>query len=411
MSRGSTAVGPVWRATALLVALLIVLSGCTPPAPTPSVTTPAPSTPPPSPSPSPTPTPTPAAPVQSVVFGNPWSDDQDEVHAVVDSALRIIDGTPAGETLTLTIFNLTYPPVTRALTRAHERGVHVHVVINEVISRKREVRRLRAVLGTRTSGDSWLVVRGGGVRMHSKFLLSSHSDGHNWVSWVSSGNMTNADGAYQVNESLTTTGDRELYRFLLAQFTMLRRGVTDRTELGRTATTPTVVVRTFPLPTGGSANDPVEALLRDVTCRHGDDRTVVRAAHLLFMAERIWIAQRLRELTSQGCDVRVVGHMRGWERAVTTELTRPGRGRVDLRSAQGTILHTKITSVTGWDASGRPIEKAIVGTHNLSGRALTFTPGKGVNDELALEVTDPDVVGAYNAFVDRVIARHSAPVR
>ena len=70
-----------------------------------------------------------------------------------------------------------------------------------------------------------------------------------------------------------------------------------------------------------------------------------------------------------------------------------------------------ITSVTGWDASGRPIEKAIVGTHNLSGRALTFTPGKGVNDELALDVTDPDVVGAYNAFVDRVIARHSAPVR
>jgi phosphatidylserine/phosphatidylglycerophosphate/cardiolipin synthase-like enzyme len=342
-----------------------------------------------------------------VVFGDPWSDDPGAVHAVVDSAIRVMDETPDGETLTLSIFNFTYPPVREALVRAHERGVHVHVVVNARAAYKKQVRKLRAALGRDTSARSWVVVRGGNVRMHSKFLLASRSGDRQWVVWVSSGNMTNADGAYQVNESLTTTGDKALYDFLVKQSDLLRRSVTDRARLGRTATTPTVTVRTFPVVTGGPANDPVESLLEDVTCRHGDQRTVVRASHLLFKGERIWVAERLRRLATDGCDVRVIGHLRGWERVIVRTLTAPGPGRIDLRSAQGTILHTKITTVTGWDASGRPVERALVGTHNLSGRALTFTPGKGVNDELSLLVSTPEVVDAYNAFVDRMIKKHS----
>lgn len=400
---------------ALLLMLALVLTACTGPVqPTPSppaspgATPSTPSTP--SPTPTATPTPTAAAPTQSVVFGNPWSDDPHAVHAVAESAIRIIDETPSGETIMLSIFNITSPPVRQALIRAHDRGVHVHLVVNAVAAHKKQVRRLRAAMGVRTSARSWIVVRTGGVRMHSKFLLASHSGGKAWVAWVSSGNMTNRSGAGQANESLTTTGDKQLYRFLATQFDLLSKGVTDAGRLARSASTPTSRVQTFPLPEGGKANDPVDALLSDVTCRVGDQRTVIRMGHLMFKKERGYLVTRLRDLAAAGCDVRMVGRTQGWDRSVVRGLTRPGAGHIDLWSAHGASLHTKITTITGWNAAGQPITVAMVGTHNLSGRALTFVPGRGVNDELAVTVWNTDVVDSYNAFVDRVIRNHSVPV-
>ena len=344
----------------------------------------------------------------SAVFGDPWSSKRREQDSVIESAMKIINETPKGETLLVSIFNMTFPGFDTTLIRAHERGVRVRVLVNHEKSERRRYNALKRELGRDTDARSWFVVRGGGVRMHSKFIVASRSGDTDHVVWMSSGNMTIASGRHQANEALTVTGDTELYDFFAEQFDRMARGVTDPAKLARFVATPTSRVQTYPLPKGGEANDPVAALLRDITCVVDGEHTVVRMAQLFFTEERAYLAQRLRELKAGGCDVRLVGHMHQWGKP-KAELTAPGAGRIDVRSTQGAALHTKITTIDGWDASGRPLKVAMAGSHNLSGRALTRTRD-GVNDEFSIVVADPDTVDAYSAFVDFVIDEHSEPV-
>ena len=105
----------------------------------------------------------------------------------------------------------------------------------------------------------------------------------------------------------------------------------------------------------------------------------------------------------------MVGHLPIWESARDL-LTRPGEGQIDLRDSEGFALHTKITTIDGFDASGAPLKLLVAGSHNLTGRALTVTPD-GVNDEFSVEVWDPATVDAYSAWVDLVIDKHSKPYR
>jgi len=354
----------------------------------------------------------PSAPVvrspisQKVVFGDPWSSKPSSVHAISRSALALINGTRKGQVLTASVFNLTYVGTAAALIRAHLRGVDVRVLLNSEGTDAKQVERLKRALGTRTNKRSWVVIRSSKFRMHSKFLLVSASNTRPVTVWVSSGNLTEASGRDQANDALVTHGDKPLYSFLARQFYLMRRGVTDPAELGRSAITPTATVRTFPIPSGGAGRDPVESMLRDVTCLSGGRPTTVRLAHYYFTDNRLYLVDLLRELKASGCVVRVVGELGVWGQAVKDALTAPGPGRIELRVATGTILHTKITSIDGWDSSGHPLKIAMVGTHNLSGRGLTVTPD-GVNDEVALTVGSSAVVNKYNAWVDRFIRYHS----
>lgn len=396
------------------VALAVLVSGCTgTPSPRPS-TSAASSASAPSATPEPTPTPTlpslPQGVTQRAVLGDPWSKSRRKVHAVADSALALVNKARRGQTLTLSMFNLTYPAAAGTLLSAARRGVAVRVLLNSEGARSRQARALIAGLGTNRKAKSWVVVRPGGVRMHSKFLLVTTRAGQGPTVWVSSGNLTTSNGRDQANEALITVGDRPLYDFLMAQFTLMRTGVSSPRVLGRSATTAATVVRAFPIPEGGAANDPVMAVLNDITCRNGSQRTVVRMAQLFLTVERLYVSQRLRELAAQGCDLRIVGHMRGWNEKAIKRLLGNGNGHVDLRSTNGRILHTKITSVDGWNAAGERIDIALVGSHNLTGRALTVTL-EGVNDELSLRIWDERTLDTYNRWIDRVIAKHSDRAR
>ena len=414
---GQTSTLRALRAVALGVGLALTAAACTatpPPAPVsspPSATATAPS-PTPTPTPTPSPTPTvgalPPGTTMGAVFGDPWSSKRSRQDAVINSAIRIIDDTPKGETLMVSIFNMTYPGFDKTLIRAHQRGVKVRVLVNHEKSERRRYDALKRELGRNLDARSWFVIRGARVRMHSKFVLASRSGGADHVVWMSSGNMTIASGRHQANEALTITGDKELYDFFAEQFDLMVAGVKDPNRLARRVVTPTATVQTYPLPEGGQANDPVDALLQDISCVVDGERTIVRMAQLFFTDERRYLAERLRNLKATGCDVRLVGHMSQWDKA-RSDLIRPGAGRIDVRSAHGAALHTKITTVDGWNAAGEPLKIAMVGSHNLSGRALARTP-EGVNDEFSIVIAEPATVDDYSAFVDDVIEHHSRPI-
>lgn len=285
--------------------------------------------------------------------------------------------------------------------------MNVRVLLNSEEATSTQAAILRAGLGEDVSKRSWVVIRPGGIRMHSKFLLLTARAGRGPTVWASSGNITTSNGRDQANEALITTGDDTLYDFLLAQFTLMRKGVTSPKKLARVKTTSSLIARTFPLPRAGAVTDPVLAFLNDISCTNGSERTTVRMAQLYLTVERIYLIPRLRELAAAGCTMQIVGHMRGWNPDGIKQLMAKGAGRVELRSTTGRILHTKITTVDGWDAGGRRIKAAMVGSHNLTGRALAKTP-EGVNDELSLRIWDPRTVDAYSNFVDWVIDQHSA---
>lgn len=400
-------------AAALALAVALVASACTPitaptvaPPPTSPATTSLPTV---SVTPTPTPTTTawtlPAGTTMAAVFGDPWTSDEPRRHAVVRSALQLIEDTPAGETLMVSVFNMTYPGFADALVEAHDRGVRVRVLANAEHVTGDRYRLLQRELGQDSGAASWFVVRAGGIRMHSKFVLASRSGGAEHVVWMSSGNMTLASGRQQANEALTITGDKPLYDFFAEQLGLMAEGVTDPDRLARTVTTPTARVQTYPLPKGGRANDPVAALLDDISCVTPDGRTVVRLGQLFMTDERLWLAERLRELKADGCDVRVVGYLHVWVDAPEL-LVRPGPGQIDLRASAGKALHTKITTIDGFDADGEPLKVLMSGSHNLTGRALARTDA-GVNDEFSIQVWDPATVDTYSAWVDLVLREHS----
>lgn len=401
----------------LLVTASLALGACTAdPAPSgspPATTvTPVTTAQPPAtaePTPSATPWSLPAGTTMSAVFGSPWSKKAARQHAVAISAMEIIDGAPKGATVLASVFNISYPGMDEVLIRADRRGVHVRVLVNHEATRRPLFKRLQRTLGSDPKRRSSVVVRGGGVRMHSKFVLATRSGDRENVVWMSSGNLTRASGRYQANEALTITGDPELHDFFAEQFALMADGVTDPGVLARSVTTPTAQVWTFPQPEGGRANDPVAALLDDISCVTDQGTTIVRLGQLFLTDERIWIAERLRELKAAGCDVRVIGHLSVWGSARGL-LVAPGDGQIDLRDSVGAALHTKLTSIDGFDAAGRPLKVLMAGSHNLTGRALTVTP-EGVNDEFAILIRDPATVDAYSAWIDQVIAKHSEPYR
>lgn len=411
---GATSAGTAVRCLgAWLTTAVVGLSGCTAggagPAPSPAGLPSPSSAAPTTAAPTPAPTHLPAGMKQRVVFGDPWSKNQRRVHAVAESALALARTAGRGQTLTLSMFNMTYPESANVFIAAHRRGVKVRILLNREGDGSRQVRLLRSALGGDTRARSWVVTRAGGIRMHSKFLLLSARGGTGPVVWVSSGNITSSSGRDQANEAIVTTGDRALYDFLSAQFGLMRKGVTNPKLLARTVTTPTAAVRTFPQPRKGPANDPVLAILNDIRCVQDGRRTTVRMAQLFLTDERIYLVQRLRELVAQGCRLRIVGYLTVWSPDAQRRLTASGPGRVDLRAGTGAAIHTKITTIEGWDAAGNPLVRGVIGSHNLTGRALSRTPD-GVNDELLMRIWNPATVRTYSAWVDRVIAGHSKPV-
>lgn len=341
---------------------------------------------------------------QEVIFSVPWGKNKSQIHAIPESAIKIIKGVPKGGTITLSMFNMTYPGSASALIAAHRRGVNVRVLINYESGGK-QYKALVKALGTNTKNRSWVKHRAGKIRMHSKFLLASESNGKKLVVWTASGNMTKR-GVGQANDALITTGDKALYDFLNDQFTLLRKGTTSNKKLGRTAVTATSIVQTYPIANGGPDNDPVLDMLNDVQCVHGEENTIVRLAQLYLTDERGYLVDRLRELKAEGCDVRIIGHEECYYPPVPENLTAAGDGKIKLYFLKGYALHNKITTITGWDAAGAPLKIAMVGSHNLSLRALT-SHEVGTNDELSLIIWNPDLVDQYNDYVDDVIKNHS----
>ena len=233
--------------------------------------------------------------------------------------------------------------------------------------------------------------------MHAKVFLFSHVGKRRHISMFGSTNLTKAAGNRQWNDQ-TTTSNEGLYDFFVQTFKEYAADTPVATahdvyDGGRYRAV------LFPVP----ENNPIAEALAKVGCHGKKDPTVVRIAVAGWFDEfGLRIAQQVRRLWDNGCDVRIVTTLAG--RKINRVLKRrSGRGRVPIR--QVTIdndhdgvperyMHMKSIAIDGkYDGDPRR-QMLFTGSPNWSGEARA-------SDEVWVEVRDaPELVKAYSRFID-----------
>ncbi len=266
--------------------------------------------------------------------------------------LRAIRNTPRGEKITISAYSLDRQVFADELIRARKRGVRVKVLLNDHLVPNAQV-RIQKVLGHNTRRKNFLRRCVSGCRadrdefnnLHSKFYLFSRTGRNRNVVMLGSYNMTLNAVRWQWNDLFTMVGKKTLY----AQFTALfndmrpdwdkRRATYTFCDSGRVCPAGDLqkyhnVV--FPRHTT-SKKDVVLDILDNIQCLYVDAagaqrRTLLRLSmHSMRGGRGNYIADKLRDLHAQGCNLRVNYGLMGFHTKEHLGAPTP-RGRVPLRS-------------------------------------------------------------------------------
>lgn len=337
-------------------------------------------------------------------FNDPTG-DHDQQFALVERIDRAIDSASSDATIRLAAYSFAMPSTSRALIRAHSRGVDVRVVVDDHSARWGSVKRLEKVLGTDTSRASFLKVcrlscRGGRGNQHAKFVTIS--DGtwgrqgklHDNLVLVGSLNLTNYSSQRQWND-LYMASDREAHDQLADVF---RRLVDDKPQsrLRLRETRTGFETDVAPYRVSSRSDDPIESRLARVHCKgtslvSGEDgRTVIRIAMHAWNGDRgIVLARQVARLHDRGCDVKVLYGV-GMGRVVATILRDAGVPIRDSAGAEGRRVHHKVMVLSGVLGRQKDANYVWTGSHNWSDRSLR-------NDEIMFRISGRNLVQAYLA--------------
>ena len=266
--------------------------------------------------------------------------------------LRAIRNTPRGEKITISAYSLDRQVFADELIRAHNRGVKVKVLLNDHLVPNAQV-RIQRVLGHNTKKSSFLKRCKSGCRadeneynnLHSKFYLFSRTGRNRNVVMLGSQNMTLNAVRWQWNDLWTTVGKTTLYDQFMALFNDMRpdwdkrRATYEFCDGGLVCPAGDLQkYHTFVFPRHTTKNnDVVLDILNNVQCVYTvpegyQKRTKLRLSmHTMRGNRGNYIADKLRELYAQGCDLRVNYGLMGFY--TKQHIGAPtDRGRVPLRS-------------------------------------------------------------------------------
>ncbi|CAN5553289.1 hypothetical protein BH10ACT10_BH10ACT10_09520 [soil metagenome] len=323
-----------------------------------------------------------------------------EQYALVRRVDRAVDRTPRGATIRLAAYSFAMPSTSRALLRAHRRGVRVQVVVDDRSAAWGSVRRLSAVLGTSARRHSFVRVchrscRGTTGNQHAKFVTISRSGRARGLVLVGSMNFTAYAAARQWQDLYVVRGRPGLFRDFRTVFrSMLRDRPQGTLSLGSAGDG----LRLDLAPVHGPYLN--RRRLAEVRCRGATDgtgwkgRTVVRVSMHAWNGDRgVALARRLVDLRTRGCNVRVLAGI-GFGRHVRSVLE---RAHVPMRrTASGSgFTHEKLLLVSGHYAGRRDAGFVWTGSHNWTDRSLH-------NDEVTLRVAGQRLVTAYQRNFKRI---------
>ncbi|MEU9981979.1 phospholipase D-like domain-containing protein [Streptomyces sp. NPDC050856] len=366
------------------------------------------------------------------VFNDPSSTvaDQDRVR---DHLVSLIDGAPAGSSISVSMYTFTDDPVRQALIAAKGRGVAVKVIVDhkssETVTKGGEYENLAAGLGTDRTQPSWALDCGQdrgcvGTRVlgtatepdpainHNKFFLFSRTGGADNVVVQTSANLSTLQRERLFNNAVTIV-DKGLYDNYLAYFAdhvthAAGPGLAHYYKTPTSATDPAYKAYFFPRKESAGttyktdpSTDTVKLILDKVDCAAGSE---VRMAANLFYRDHI--ATKMADMAKAGCSVIL---------AADADPNGGGEGKPSMGRTVEDILYGKLTQrVECWEAppAGRTgniglhskyllvngtydgvAGKRIVwtGSHNYSWQALRQ------NDETLLKIDNAALYEQYKA--------------
>ena len=333
---------------------------------------------------------------------NSATGDRASQRQIVHKILRTIRSTPRREHIQIMSWNFSSPTATRALLRAHRRGVEVNLLMakgNMTRFDNPAFKRLRAGLDRGNRGRpkarrSWARTcvqscRGRGGAPHAKFFLFSRSGKARNVLIHGSANLTSASASNQWNDVHTTKGARSGYGFTRRIFAQMARDRPVRRTYATWAAGPDRLAF-FPS-AGRRSRDPVAGLLNRVRCRgaantaSGRTRILV-APDALREARGTTLGRKLRRLWLNGCDVRIGYTVMGID--VGRMLRSPSRrGPVPLahlvRDVNGDgqfddYFHMKAMTIVGHMRGNRRTWATLNGSANFSSAAVRSDENIGI---------------------------------
>jgi hypothetical protein len=303
----------------------------------------------------------------------------------------LIAHTPAGERIRIVGNSFSYVPVAEALVRAHERGVHVQVLLHDGANRGWKAPAvLRDGLGEDPAAASYVRLAPGGV--HQKVWSFTRTGASEDVVLTGSMNLT-YHSAGQYTDMYSWVGRPDVRRQLDRRFDQLVRDLPDPPpfgplDLGRE--------RIWFHPGYDNASDPLRQALEAVPA----PGTRIRVVMYAWLDQRgLDLAELLVAKDAAGADVEVVLG------ASTGPLVRDvleGTG-VEVHPgvfADGDDVHHKLTVVSHPAPGGGRSRFVLTGSDNWTTKSLG-------RPELLLRLDGSrgDTWRHYDAWVDRLVAR------
>lgn len=325
------------------------------------------------------------SPVTATYFSHPFR--KGYKYRIRDQILRTINSVPYGGQIRIASWSFSSYAYRNALYNAKKRGVSVQIVLAQrntaSVSDWNELRRM---FGTKTvvrrDRGSWVYrctrsCRGRGGTMHSKIFMFSRAARSQWIVMTGSANLTDFAVDAQWNQMSVVANNPAVYQDTLNVFYQMRA---DRPA------SPQYLEKHYPdrtlffYPRGAIVpeNDFMMNALRPVRCTGATGvsggRTQIRIAMYAWYENRgRWLANRIRNLWNQGCDIRIIYGIMG--NGIKNQLYSPtGRGRIPMRQILLTnrdempiyYIHDKWVAINGHVGTKTDATTVLQGSFNFS---------------------------------------------
>jgi phosphatidylserine/phosphatidylglycerophosphate/cardiolipin synthase-like enzyme len=359
----------------------------------------------------------PWSPAPGITFNNPLLPKRSHV---INKKIRMaINHSRKGETIRLITWNLKSALYTHSIVDAHRRGVGVRVIMSAGLAHGQSSHgsyaTIRRGLSKGNKGrparlKSWIRIchdscRGRHGIVHSKFFLFSKVGKAEDIVMSGSGNLTEVAANRQWDDLTTIVNRPKTYRNFMMIFNQASR---DRP-----------VKHAYHHFTDGSLEgwfyprmgqkDTILKLLAPVHC-HGaigaaaNHTTVIRIAQAVFNGQRgLRIARRIRQLHSQGCNIRIdyTAMANSSQRVLAPVPKRHIVQDFDGDGLYDRYLHMKAIAINGNYGNDHSHKVVLNGSANWSGMSLK-------SDEQGLILHQPKAVGQYIAWINHIF-EHPPP--
>jgi phosphatidylserine/phosphatidylglycerophosphate/cardiolipin synthase-like enzyme len=321
----------------------------------------------------------------------------------------------------MAFYSITISSFVDRLIAAHDRGVHVRLLMDDHDVRSTWT-RLVAELGTNPQSESFAILCHRSCftdyepsYLHAKMYMFSTAGTAKRVVTISSANPTNGQAVTGWNDAYTMVGNTTMYNSYKRYFEDMTVGALDNDQ--GTAkpnyyrTTVSGPYKTYLFPRGGSgtSTDTVYSILSNISCSGTADgygtaghHTIVKVAMFQWTQYRISLARKLWALDDAGCSVEIVYTGTQTDPLVKSELSRPGgryggprlyNGSQDVNGdgLSDLYVHNKYLLVEGKYAGDSSTRVVFTGSGNFANNALHY------NNEILLRVLSTSAYRSYLA--------------